>query len=232
MCISENDREVLNIALRNTILSPAEAQDPAASILSTDGSSACFEQGTFVFRSGIACNVFLVLISGTIRVQLSSSRGREVTLYRVAPGDSCCITTSCMLNREVYPAEAIAESAVQAIAIGHEVFHRALEHSPAFRRYVLDGFATKLANIIAKFEETSFTSIDKRLSGALLALDDKGKSNITHQELAGELGTAREVVSRRLKQYETEGWIQLSRGRITVSDRGGLRSLGALSSFD
>jgi len=232
MCVLENNKENLITRLRDSFLGSVEERDHAVRILADRGSQVCFEQGRYVFRSASACNVFMVLLAGTIRVQLSSSRGREVTLYRVTPGDACCVTTSCMFSGDAYPVEAIAESRVEAIAIDREVFHLILDRSPAFRQYVFDGYATNLASIIAKFEQTSFSSIDTRLSGALLELDDKGESRVTHQELAGELGTAREVISRRLKQFESEGWIRLSRGRIIVSDRVGLQSLEAMSSFD
>ena len=232
MCIDVNEKGALRHGLSETILGRADEEDPAVEMLLAGGSYADIEEGDYVFRSGGACNVFSVLLYGTIRVQLSSPGGREVTLYRVTPGESCCVSTSCMFNRDAYPAEAIAETAIQAIAIGPALFRKALDCSPAFRQYVFDGYAANLASIIAKLELTSFTPVDKRLSDALLALDDRGENEVTHRALAAELGTAREVISRRLKQFESEGWIRLSRGRITISDRGGLESLRALSSFN
>ena len=144
----------------------------------------------------------------------------------MAPGDYCSLATSCLLGRSAYPADAISESRGEAVTVSREAFHKALEHSPSFRRYVLEGYSVNHANLIAKIEQLAFVPIDTRLSNVLLDFHRKGEDRVTHQELAVELGTAREVVSRRLKQFESEGWIRLSRGRITVSDRDGLRQFG------
>jgi len=186
----------------------------------------CFQPGQLVYHIGSVCDSFLILLAGTVRVQLSSSRGRQVTLCRIAPGDHCSLTTSCLFSHSGYPADAIAESRGEAVVITEEDFHKALKYSPGFRRYVFDGYSASLVNFIAKIEQLSFVSIDTRLSNALLDFHKKGEDRVTHQELAVELGTAREVVSRRLKHFESEGWIRLARGRITVSDRSGLRKLG------
>ena len=167
-----------------------------------------------------------MLLDGTIRVQLSSSRGRQITLCRLAPGDFCGLTTSCLLGRTEYTADAISESHGEAVAVSREAFHKAFERSPGFRRYVLQGYSANYANFIARIEQLAFVPIDTRLSNALLDFHRKGEDRVTHQELAVELGTAREVVSRRLKQFESEGWIRLSRGRITVSDKNELQRLG------
>jgi len=181
--------------------------------------------GQFVFYSGGACDAFLILLAGSVRVQLSSSRGRAVTLCRVAPGDYCVVTTSCLLKDEVYPADGVAETAADFIAVPKVDFLKALNCSPAFRGYIFDGYSSNLATIIGKFEQLAFVPIDARLSSALLDLHDKGERSITHLQLSVELGTAREVVSRRLKHFESSGWIRLARGRITVSNRDELMSL-------
>jgi CRP/FNR family transcriptional regulator len=180
-----------------------------------------------VFHAGDACQAFLLLLDGEVRVQLTSEGGREVTLYRIGPGGSCILTTSCLLSHEHYPAEAIAESDVEAVAIPMNAFQEALETSQFFRQFVFDGFSSRLTNVIRKIEQIAFTGIDARLATLLLDLDDRGVETVTHQDLAVELGTAREVVSRHLKRFENAGWVRLGRGRITLTDREHLESMVA-----
>ena len=179
----------------------------------------------FVFHAGDLCQAFLILLDGEVRVQLTSESGREVTLYRIGPGGSCILTTSCLLSNENYPAEAIAESDVEALAIPVSSFQSALEGSQWFRRFVFDGFSTRLTSVIQKIEQIAFTAIDVRLAGVLLELDRKGVEKITHQDIAVELGTAREVVSRHLKRFESEGWVQLGRSQVSIIDRPRMEAL-------
>jgi len=206
----------------------SEDGDSTVDMLLEDAAVKCLKPGQVVYRIGSVCDSFLMLLAGAVRVQLSSPRGRQITLCRMSPGDYCGLTTSCLLGRSTFPADAISESHGEAVAVSREAFHRTLENSSSFRRYILEGFSMNHANFIAKIEQLAFVPIDTRLSNALLDFHKKGEDRVTHQELAVELGTAREVVSRRLKQFESEGWIRLSRGRITVSDRNGLQQLGAI----
>ena len=200
-------------------------EDPAISRMLDEAQLVKLDQERFVFRSGDLCNAFLVLVDGSVRVQLTSAGGREVTLYRLGPGGSCILTTSCLLSHENYPAEAVAESDITAVAIPNTAFQEALDHSRAFRDFVFDGFSKRLTNVIQRIEEVALTPIDTRLAGALLRLDELGGEQVTHQQLAVELGTAREVVSRHLKKLEREGLVELGRGRIRVLERGRLQRL-------
>jgi len=173
----------------------------------------------FVFRPGDTCESFLILLNGQIRVQLISEDGKEVTLYRIGPGGSCVLTTSCLFSSEEYPAEAIAETPVEALAFSRGIFEQTVEVSPQFRRFVFDGFSRRLAKVIGRMEELAFTSIDYRLARALVDLHERQQTNVTHNALAVELGTAREVVSRHLKKMENRGLIAQSRGKVTVLDK-------------
>jgi CRP/FNR family transcriptional regulator len=179
----------------------------------------------FVFHLGDACEAFVILLDGSVRVQLTSAAGREVTLYRIEPGGSCLLTTSCLFSHDQYPAEALTETPVRALAVPKPVFEALLEHSKAFRDYVFDGFAGRLTDVIGRIEAVALTPIEGRLAAALLRLHGSGQSNITHQALAVELGTAREVVSRHLKRMEASGWVELGRSRIRVIDRDALQKL-------
>ena len=186
----------------------------------------------FVFHAGDLCQAFLILLDGEVRVQLTAENGREVTLYRIGPGGSCILTTSCLLSNEHYPAEAVAESDIEALAIPVSSFQSALESSQWFRRFVFDGFSSRLTSVIQKIEQIAFTAIDVRLAGVLLELDRKGIEKITHQDIAVELGTAREVVSRHLKRFESEGWVRLGRGQVSLIDRPRIEALAGPSFGD
>jgi len=179
----------------------------------------------FVFRPGDLCESFLVLLNGRIRVQLVSEDGKEITLYKIGPGGSCMLTTSCLFSSDKYPAEAIAETDIVALAFSRDIFERTVESSAKFRRFVFDGFSERLTEVICRMEELAFTSIDYRLAKVLMGLHERGQTQVTHSKLAVELGTAREVVSRHLKQMEKRGLITLARGRITVLDPPALMSI-------
>jgi CRP/FNR family transcriptional regulator len=187
------------------------------------------DQNRFVFHAGDLCQAFLMLLEGNVRVQLTSASGREVTLYRISPGGSCILTTSCLLSHEDYPAEAIAESDLVAAAIPSAIFQDALDESHRFRTFVFDSFSTRLKNVIARIEELAFTSIDARLARVLLELHEKQVEKVTHQDIAVELGTAREVVSRHLKRFANEGWVELGRGRVTIIDPANLQRVNSLT---
>lgn len=185
------------------------------------------DKGQFAFRTGEQCSAYLVVLKGHVRVQLISAGGREVTLYRVDPGHTCVLTTSCLLSGNEYPAEAIAESEVEALGISQAAFQAALAKYSNFRNHVFERFSERLKNVIVRVEDLVFESVDARLARALLKLDSEGKQEVTHQELAVELGTAREVISRHLKQFEEDGLVRLGRGRVAVTDNDKLTSIGA-----
>ncbi len=180
--------------------------------------------GQQVFGSGGKCENYLLLISGSIKAQLLSENGREILLYHVLPGDSCVLTTSCLLAGDCYPAEAFTEKDVSAFVISSHAFYRCLEKSPFFREFVFKKFSESLSNVIGKMSELVFAGIDSRLAGELLKKDEK-VLKITHQELATQLGSVREVISRHLKQFEAKGLVSLGRGTVTIIDEEALKKL-------
>lgn len=179
--------------------------------------------GQILFYPGSSCQNYVLVVEGVIRVQLIAASGREVLLYQVRPGDSCVLTTACLLGQRPYPAEGITETAVTAFIVGGQCFQQALRRSDCFRSFVFENLAQRLAAVIGRMEEVVFTAIEQRLAKILVEAGDRLVT--THQALATELGTAREVVSRQLKRFERYGWIRLNRGRIEVLDR---RALGRL----
>jgi len=184
--------------------------------------------GASVFRAGDPCRNFLFVLDGSVRVEKLAENGREIVLYRVGRGETCLLTTSCLIARERYPAEGVTETEVRAVALPHELFQEALAISPEFRAFVFASFGARFTDLIALIEAISFGRGDARLARRLLESGaDTDDVAATHQELAAELGTAREVVSRLLKDFERRGLVRLTRGRIEITDREGLKSLAA-----
>lgn len=184
--------------------------------------------GSRIFGYGQAPENFLLLIDGRIRVQQVSETGREIVLYRVIAGESCPLTTACLMGYEGYTAEAIAESDIRAVAIPRAVFDDLIGRSPEFRRFVFTAFSHRLTNLFRLIDDVAFARMDIRLASKLLELSGAGDTlTVTHQQLASELGTAREVISRQLNEFQRRGWVSAVRGSVTIADRAGLQKLAA-----
>lgn len=181
--------------------------------------SVTLPEGAMVFLEGADCSNYLLVLQGSVRVQKLSESGREIVLYRVEHGQSCVLTTSCLLSSEAYSAEAVTETPVEAIAIPNTLFQELLANSKEFRTFVFATYAERLTGLLMLIDAIAFGRMDARLAALLIELMDEDKSVAkTHQDLARELGTAREVVSRLLKEFERRGWLSLGRGRIMVCD--------------
>lgn len=204
----------------------AAARDPALQRLVAAAPLQQVPAGVTVFRAGDACERFLMVLEGSVRVQKLAENGREIVLYRVAAGETCVLTTSCLLAGERYPAEGVTESPVTVAALPLARFREALAHSEAFRRFVFNSFGERMAELMTLVEAIAFGRLDNRLAQRLLALGQSGsRVTITHQQLAAELGSAREVISRLLKEWERQGWIALERGEIVLLDAAALTRL-------
>jgi CRP/FNR family transcriptional regulator len=184
--------------------------------------------GSHIFGPGEAPQNFLLLLDGTIRVQQASENGREIVLYRVRAGESCALTTACLMSDEEYQAEGIAETRVRAVAISRRLFDELIASSSEFRKFVFAAFSHRVTDLFRLIAEVAFARIDVRLAQRLLALvDERGNISATHQEMANELGSAREVISRQLHEFQRRGWIRGSRGVIELVDEAGLSRLAA-----
>ncbi len=181
--------------------------------------------GTRVFTPGDRAENMLLLLSGSVRVQQISDTGREIFLYRVHAGESCVLTTACMLADEAYSAEGIAETEIEAVAIPRAVFDDFIGRSVGFRSFVFQTYSRRIADLFGLIDDIVFQRLDVRLAERLLALQTDGQLSITHQALAVELGTAREVVSRILGEFQRRGWVELARGEIRIANRSGLEHL-------
>jgi CRP/FNR family transcriptional regulator len=168
----------------------------------------------------------LLLLAGTVRVQQTSDSGREIVLYRVRAGESCVLTTACLLSHEDYTAEGIAETEVEAAVIPRAVFDDLIARSETFRTFVFRAYARRITDLFTVIEEVAFRRVDIRLAQRLLDMaQGADEVKATHQMMAAELGTAREVVSRQLAEFQRRGWIAQSRGTIRLTDPAALSGL-------
>lgn len=196
--------------------------------LQNDSNHVKLPKGYTVFSPGDACSSFLVVLLGSVKVVQYSASGREIVLYRIGPGESCLLTTSCLIANTDYTVSAITESDAEAIALPARAFHAAMDASAAMRQFVFRNYSRRMADFITLIRELAFDTLDRRLSQRLLEqADARDVLHTTHQALAAELGSTREVVSRRLKEFEQAGWIRLRRGKIELNDKLALaRNLG------
>ncbi len=182
-------------------------------------------KGTFIFFEGDECKQLALILSGTARVYKPAESGREITLYRLVKGDSCVLTASCIFSHNPFPAIATAEDDIEAIAIPSNVFRDWVNRFEVWRNYVFNLLSKRLSEIIATIEEVAFRRMDTRIAEFLVKLyvTENDSIKTTHQDIAMELGTSREVVSRILKHFEYEKLISLSRGTITILDINSLK---------
>jgi CRP/FNR family transcriptional regulator len=182
--------------------------------------------GSRIFGPGMTPDSFLLLLEGSVRVQQVSENGREIVFYRVSPGESCTLTTACMMGSDAYTAEGIAETDVAAIALPRAFFDELVATSAEFRRFVFAAFNARISELFHLVEDIAFQRMDVRLAERLLGLaDGEGHVAATHQQLATELGTAREVISRVLGEFQRRGWVSAGRGSLDIRRREALLAL-------
>lgn len=173
--------------------------------------------GTTVFREGEQCGLLGFIIEGTVRVYKHNESGREITLYRITAGESCILSIACIMSSPHHKASAIIEEhTTLAIVQAHDIRHL-LSQSAQARDFIFALLAHRLADVVTLIDEIVFSKMDKRLAHFLL--NNKSAHNTihaTHEHIAIELGTAREVISRLLKDFESKGYIALNRGSITI----------------
>jgi CRP/FNR family transcriptional regulator len=182
--------------------------------------------GTQVFEPGQSADNLLLLLDGTVRVQQKSETGREIFLYRVHAGESCVLTTACMLAFEEYSADGVAETDVTAVAIPRATFDDLTARSPVFREFVFRAYSRRITDLFTLIDDIVFQRMDVRLAARLLELAGEGETvRATHQVLGTELGTAREVISRTLAEFQRRGWVEQARGEVRLVGRTGLERL-------
>jgi CRP/FNR family transcriptional regulator, anaerobic regulatory protein len=176
--------------------------------------------GTRLFEEGSACTQFPLLLQGVIRATKADPEGHEILLYRLNPGESCVITVVALLGESPYPAIGSAETDLTLYGVPRPVFLDLVLKSPAFRVFVFDFLSRRMAHLMTLIDDVAFRRVDQRLASRLL-LHERSLST-THQSLADELGTTREVVSRTLEAFKDSGMLRLGRKRIEILDRDAL----------
>ena len=185
-------------------------------------------KGTLIRGSTDNCLGLLVIRSGQVRVYLSSEEGREVTAYRLFERDICLFSASCMMPSIQFDLMISAEKDTEYWIIPPHFYRELMERSTAIANYTNELMASRFTEVMWMMEQVMWKSFDKRLAHFLLeesALEGSAQLEITHEIIAGHLGTAREVVTRMLKYFQTEGLVKLSRGRVELTSLEGLREL-------
>ncbi len=199
--------------------------DDAGIALLRDAQRVTLPEGSVIFRHGDRCEQFVMLVSGQVKVFTRSANGRELLLYRIEQQGTCVLTTSCLLGQQAYPAEGIAETDIVAYLLPRQAFQQAVDNSPVLRRFIFDSYAQRLAGLIHLVQSVSFENIEQRLVSHLLErCDTQGVVRESHQMIADELGTAREVISRKLKVLAEQDLLTLGRGTVTLRDPQALKN--------
>ena len=180
--------------------------------------------GTELFSENAPCRGFPLVLEGEVKVSRHSGDGRSLELYRVVPGELCLVSSACLFRSQPLSASGVTTRPTTLLLIPPPVFNQWLE-APAFRNEVLGLFAERMADLTGLIDAVAFRKLDQRLAAALLG---RGQDiGITHQQLADELGTVREIVTRLLRRFEREGWVELAREHIHIIDSAALRTMAA-----
>lgn len=178
------------------------------------------KQGTRMFDESQPCNTFPFILSGKVRVYKQSVNGRELSLYNVESGDTCLVTTGCLLSGEGYNASSIVKEDTKLIMMSATEFDELLG-SPVFRQFIFSLISKRILELLQLVEEVAFHNLDRRLASILLQ-QKRPLLKISHQELADELGTVREMISRLLHSFSDNGLVRLGRGVIEILDESAL----------
>jgi CRP/FNR family transcriptional regulator, anaerobic regulatory protein len=181
--------------------------------------------GTVLFRPGDAVRGYVIVLDGRIGVHLIGPNGRDILLYDVVPGKTCIQSTLGLLGGDDYTAEAVAERPSRLVLLPRETFLDLLGSDAAFRTLVFAAFAERMQSMMHLLEKVAFRKVEARLAAWLLSRAESGTVRATQQDMASGIGSAREVVSRRLDSLARQGAIAHSRGRVTILDAGALRRL-------
>lgn len=208
----------------------SQLDEPTKAILLNHSAVLNVPADTVLFGPQKSPENMLFLLEGTVRVQQTAESGHEIVLYRIHAGESCVLTTACLLAYEDYSALGIAETDLHAVAIPRPVFDNLVSRSTTFRDFVFKAFSKRITDLFLMVNEVAFQRIDVRLAHSLLALAEvagnrRSSITVTHQQLSVELGTAREVISRQLQAFQRHHWITQTRGAIVLIDIDALSKL-------
>lgn len=179
--------------------------------------------GDIAYEIDSPCPNYLMCIEGRTRIFKTSDTGREMLLYNVEEGGTCVLTTQCLLSHTNFPAESVAERPTRLAAIPASWFHTFIAEVPAFRDFVLGDYTKLLGSMLSFVDALAFQTIEQRLARRLL-VDANGAAVVekTHQQLAADIGSVREIVSRQLGSWEKKGWVSNGRGHVRIVDAAAL----------
>ena len=190
--------------------------------LAESGEVARFPAGAQLFARGAACDGIGFFLEGAVRVFASGGSGRQITLYEIVPGEVCILNAACVLARRSYPAEAATLEPTAALLVPAGRFRRFFAEREALRDFIFGLFADRLSLTMELVGEVAFGSLERRLDDYLVERAENDRLRTTHQAIANDLGSSREVVSRLLKEFERRGRVRLGRSEIVLLDPGGL----------
>lgn len=204
------------------ILTPAQQQ-----IMLDAADRRVYKKGTFL-AGGQECLGMVLVESGELRVSLLSPEGREITLYRIEAGNICVLSAACVLKEITFEVQICAQKDSELTMIPSTELHRVWEDNTEFRCFVYEMALARFSDVMWTMQQLLFMRADQRLASVLLEqcrLNQSDELRMTHEQIAEQMASAREVVTRLLKYFAQENIVQLSRGKVTVLDRERLRSL-------
>lgn len=209
---------------RRTILASfpffEEADESLRREMESASSLVRLDAGASVFREGGICDKVVFLGNGQVRVKKVSDSRRQITLYHLRPGQACFLNVACVVADLAYPADAVADGPVEAVAVSPSAFLGWFEKAPPMRSFVLRMMSERFVELLLRLEEVALSRLDRRLAKFLLSRSqlEGNELLLTHEVIASELGSAREVMSRMLKEFEQRGVVRLGRGRMEIRD--------------
>ena len=213
--------------LQNALPFWASLTDNEKNTLITAANIELYKRGTVFYHGGDECSGVKIVKSGRARVFINSPNGKEMTLYRLYDNDFCMMSVACMLRNINFKFNLETETDCEIAHIPRQSYKRLLDENPAVKNFTLELMASKFTDVMWLFEQMVFSTNEERLANELVEQIAVGGSyviEITHEKIAADLGTAREVVTRMLKRFQNEGLVSLSRGKIEILNEKALLS--------
>ena len=185
-------------------------------------------KGTVIHNGSMSCTGIILVKSGQLRTYMLSDEGREITLYRLFEGDMCLLSAPCMIRSIQFDVTVETEKDTEVWIIPPNVYQQVMEQSAALAGYTLELMATRFSEVMWLMEQVMWKSLDKRIAAFLLeesAIEDSDTLKLTHETIANHLGSPREVITRMLRYFQSEGIVRLSRGAVTITDAAALEDL-------
>ena len=186
------------------------------------------DKGTVIHNGTMECTGLLLVRNGQLRAYILSDEGREISLYRLFDRDICLFSASCMMNSIQFEITIEAQKDTTMLVISADIYGRLMKESAVVANFTNEIMATRFSEVMWLMEQIMWKSFDKRLAGFLLeecSLEGTNILKITHETIAGHMGTAREVVTRMLRYFQNEGMVKLTRGTVEVTDEAALEEL-------